>query len=232
MKHLFFATVFAALSISVVGCKPKDEPQEPSAITIDGQFKDWDAAIADKQAVQVCLENNKTYDKKALKALAVYVNAVDIYFMIQFDPSQTKPLDIFFATKGEVPTDAINLWDPCYVDYCIEFGKGDTFVENPADMDWSNWNYQQLLAYDHQKGGWNWTNLGQNMVTISDKVDIGSDMYLEGKLPRSTFSFSNNYFYIGAFTSDAGWVESGAQPAATIEGEQIILPQMLKITLP
>lgn len=232
MKKIFFLSVLAVLTISMVGCKSKEEPQTPSLITIDGQIKDWDAAIADKQVVQAYLSETKKYDKKNLKKLAIYVNATDIYFMVAFDPTQTQPLDMFFATQGEVPTDAINLWNPCYVDYCIEFGKGDTFVDDPTDMDWSNWNYQQLMAYDHQKGGWNWTNLGQNMVTISNKVNIGSDVYVEGKLPRSTFSFSQNYFYVGAFISDNNWAVIGAQPATTIVDEQLVSPAMLKVTLP
>lgn len=238
MKHFLFATI-AALTLVVSGCKGKEEPQvEPTpapepeaAIVIDGAYTDWTTLIANGKAVQTFQRGDRKYDKTALQTLMVYVDATDIYFMLNFVENQTQPLNLLLATKGETATDAINLWNPCYVDYRIEFGKSDLFVDDPDDINWTDWTCQQLMAYDHQKGGWNWTNLQQNIVTVSQKTAYAGALAIEGKMARENFAFTTDYFYIAAYGLNGSMVTTGALPAAEVVAKEVFAPEMLKVSL-
>jgi len=114
-----------------------------------------------------------------------------------------------------------------YCDYLLEFGKGDTFEEDPTKMDWYDWTYNTLFAIDHETGGWAFNQIAQQTCNVSEKVVSGGFFKLEGRTPRAAMQGSSAYVYICCNTSNAGWGGSGQAPAAImVEGETIAQPQL------
>lgn len=200
-----------------------------AAIKIDGEFADWDAVIADKSAAYTALENGVEYEKYAVKKFAAYMDADFIYFMLAYDPAEVMPLDMYLGCSGEREDEdpCTHYWSPMYCDYLVEFGKGDTFTEVEAEMDWYDWTYCTQFLFDAETGGWAFNQIAQNICTISEKVVKSDATYVEGKMARANFQMTSPYVYISCNTSDSGWGGSGMAPAAPLEeGAPVYQPQL------
>lgn len=200
-----------------------------AAIQIDGSFADWDAVKAAGKGVYTELANGVEYEMTAISKFAAYMDADFIYFMLVYDPTQVMPLDMYLGCSGE-REDAdpcTHYWSPMYCDYLVEFGKGDTFEEDPAKMDWFDWTYCTQFQFDVETGGWAFTQLAQNICTISNKIALADGTYVEGKMARANFKMTAPYVYISCNTSDEGWGGSGMAPAAILEeGAAVYQPQL------
>jgi len=192
-----------------------------AAIKIDGKYEDWDAVIADKTAAYTALDRaSYSYNTDAIEKFAAYLDGENLYFMLvcKSDKEEVMPLDMYFGVQGELEDESpcTHLWVPMYCDYLLEFGKGDTFEPDATKMDWYDWQYDTFFAFDHATGGWSFNQLAQNVCDLSEKELLdGGLMRVEGKVAVANFQLkSKNYIYISCNTSNSGWGESGAAPAA------------------
>jgi len=192
-----------------------------AAIKIDGNFADWDALIAKGGADVAALENGKEYYKSKLYKTAWYTDEDFIYMYFEYDAAETAPLDVLIGTTmTEDETAATHLWTPCYVDYDLEFG-------NEGTGDWTDWKVNMLYNYDHATGGWSFpTVAAENPVEL-----VKGDGKMEGRMSRAYFNFTNTYFTIGAFNSNADWSEIGTLPAAEMVDGAAVYPEMMKVRL-
>ena len=198
-------------------------------IKIDGSFADWDAAIANGKAVSTKLEEGVEYEMTSVKKFAALMDEECIYFMLAFDPTDVMPLDMYIGCSGERVDESpcTHYWDPMYCDYLVEFGKGDTFVEDPNQMDWYDWSYSTQFLFDKETGGWAFTQVAQNITTLSNRAVIDGVTYVEGKMARAAFQMTAAYIYISCNTSNDGWAGSGMAPAAVLEeGVAVYQPQL------
>lgn len=198
-------------------------------IKIDGSFADWDAAISKGQAVSTELQEGVEYEMTSVKKFAALMDEECIYFMLAFDPTDVMPLDMYIGCSGERVDESpcTHYWDPMYCDYLVEFGKGDTFTEDPAQMDWYDWSYSTQFLFDKETGGWAFTQVAQNITTLSNRVVLADGTYVEGKMARAAFQMTAAYIYISCNTSNEGWAGSGMAPAAIVEeGVTTYQPQL------
>lgn len=200
-------------------------------IKIDGEFADWDAAISKGQAVSTKLQEGVTYEMTSVKKFAALMDEECIYFMLAFDPTDVMPLDMYIGCSGERVDESpcTHYWDPMYCDYLVEFGKGDTFTEVEAEMDWYDWSYSTQFLFDKETGGWAFTQVSQNITTLSNRVVIDGVTYVEGKMARAAFQMTAAYIYISCNTSNEGWSGSGMAPAAPLDeesGSPVYQPQL------
>lgn len=214
----------------------------PAAVQIDGDFSDWDKAIKDGKAVSTQLEAGVTYYKTAIQKFAGYMDEDFVYFMLAFVPDSVTPLDLYLGCSGERDDTELpggtctSYWDPVYVDYLVEFGKGDSFEgEDVTKYEWGNWDYSTQFLFDKEQGGWNFTKLNQNISTLSKRVVIDGLTYVEGKISRANFTFADgiDYVYMSCNSTyvfpDQSWLDeaTGIAPAPTfIDGVVEYQPQL------
>lgn len=194
-----------------------------AAIKIDGEFADWAKLEADGKCQIAKLEAGKEYEKDQLYKMAWYTDADFIYMYFEYNATETYPLDVLIGTAmiDDGDLHATHLWNPCYVDYDLEFGS-----EDPED--WTKWERNILYNFDHEAGGWNFpTVAAENPVTLAKTAD-GK---MEGRMSRAYFTFKEAYFTVGAFNSNEGWGEIGTLPAAELVEGVVEYPEMLKVML-
>lgn len=207
-----------------------------AAIKIDGEFADWDAVIADKTAAYTALEDGVEYDvtSTSIKKFAAYLDADFFYFYMVCDADKdaVMPLDLYIGCEGERVDESpcTNDFDPIYMTYLLEFGKGDSFEADEANYDWWDWTYTTFFLFDHEAGGWTFEQITQNICTLSDKVVNGNLMSVEGKVARANFTKATApYFYVGAITSNSGWGGSGIAPTPIMEDGAVTYQPQLKV---
>lgn len=169
MKKIFAIAAMAAMLIACGDEKPENkpgngggttpEPEVPEyvdAITIDGDFADWEALDASKVLVATCAEN-PYYG--ALKTVKVYADElyINIYFEAEYladgDDANDFHIDVCINCDGDEATGgyAAN-WTDAGIDYLLEgcVRTAGAYVDYDADC----------FAWGGEVGaeGWTWNS--------------------------------------------------------------------------
>lgn len=192
-----------------------------AAVKVDGQFTDWETLMSKGTAAVSALDAGKENAYKGLTKMAWYADEDYIYMYFEYDAAQTAPLDVMIGTKmiDDGDKHATHLWNPCYCDKLIEFG-------NEGSGDWTDWSMNVLFDFDHEVGGWSFSPKAEKVVEVAK-----ANGKMEGRVSRVNFEFTDTYFYVAAFTSNADWAETGVLPAVVVNEGVNEYSEMLKVNL-
>lgn len=229
MKKIFAIAAMAAMLIACGDEKPENKPQggdtptpdpEPefvAAITVDGQFADWDAVEVD----EIALKDGNTYGKTALKKVKFYTDEMYINVYVEFDPAEAMALCVYFdvdadATTGRgEPCQGIELYlDGMIADWTLNADE-TAFIEPrisalAPDM--------TALKYTGENGAtsWTWEELlgaGNGFAVGSTPVAVGANEAFEMAIVKelSPMPFGEQVG-IAVSLSNFGWAECGTLP--------------------
>lgn len=113
MKKIFAIAAMAAMLIACGDEKPENKPgngggntpdpevpEYVAAITVDGQFADWDAV----EVEELALKDGNTYSKAALKKVKFYTDEMYINVYVEFDPAEAMALCVYFDVDADATT--------------------------------------------------------------------------------------------------------------------------------
>ncbi len=236
MKKIFAIAAMAAMLIACGDEKPENkpgngggttpEPEVPEyvdAITIDGDFADWDALDASKVLVATCAEN-PYYG--ALKTVKVYADElyINIYFEAEYlaegDDANDFHIDVCLNCDGSEDTGgyAAN-WTDAGIDFLLEgcVRTAGAFVDYDADA--FAWDLDAATAAGTPYEGWYWN--ADNGVAAGAGLTAGKGTFegYEIKITKDLIpmDFAAEY-YVGVGLS-MSWNRYGLLPNADITEE-------------
>ena len=228
MKKIFAIAAMAAMLIACGEEKPENKPNnenptpdpEPefvAAITVDGQFADWDAVEVD----EIALKDGNTYGKTALKKVKFYTDEMYINVYVEFDPAEAMALCVYFdvdadETTGRAePCKGIELYlDGMIADWTLNADE-TAFIEPrisalAPDM--------TAFKYTGEDGAaaWAWEELlaaGNGFAVGSTPVAVGANEAFEMAIVKelSPMPFGEQVG-IAISLSNFGWNECGTLP--------------------
>lgn len=229
MKKIFAIAAMAAMLIACGDEKPENKPQgggntpDPevpefvAAITVDGQFADWDAV----EVEELALKDGNTYSKAALKKVKFYTDEMYINVYVEFDPAEAMALCVYFdvdvdATTGRgEPCQGIELYlDGMIADWTLNADE-TAFIEPrisalAPDM--------TAFKYTGEDGAaaWAWEELlaaGNGFAVGSLPVAVGANEAFEMAIVKelSPMPFGEQVG-IAVSLSNFSWAECGTLP--------------------
>ena len=178
-KFMTFAAMFAAVAIAFTACNKEEKPQGgnttvttcpdcgenledctcddfTSAVSIDGDFADWNALDASKV---VSIQGNPDALYTALTSAKIYVDEVYICIYFEFDPE--------YITEGNAAFDIYlneDNVDGLYDDYYVGQTGVDVLLEDGVFMEGGKFNsfnpglFEYTLPVD-QEWDWGWSEV-------------------------------------------------------------------------
>lgn len=195
-------------------------PVAPSAITIDGDFSDWDALDPSLVSVAYCVDGQDS-PRPDLKLMKTYSDQDNVYVYLEYDLSRYDTIefaDLMIMLNGDnsIYTGGYRgFWDQG--DYpCIDVLAEGFVCEN------DNW-YYEFTPYsyywsgDTNADGWSWEESSNRGFVYgignSSRIEIAlrRDMYPLGKMADDVT--------IGAMICVNGWDATGSLPNGQITEE-------------
>ena len=206
----------------VVNSDKEDEKNPNGAITIDGDFSDWDT-LGDEVVVST-LPSEGTIEYSDLKTIKAYADSESIYAYIEFDPTQAMTLRINIDADNNRATGRGTNWGG--TDIMLE---GNVYNWKIEDYYFSEQLYAQrycacgyLYNGEDGKDYWNWWGCGENTTTSSLSTLIDENlaaMELQIILKRIPYSFADTVG-IGFYLVDNNWCHSGILPSISMEDKE------------
>ena len=211
------------------------ECEEVLAITIDGDFADWD----NLEGVVVATLPKGDVKYEQLKTFKAYADAEFIYFFCEFDPENTLVFVPYFDLDNDINTGRTDKWSGAGYDGKAE---GSVFEEldGPAQGPAHAWDPEFYLYAPSAT-----SILASGMATISSvpaAYNGGSTYAFEASIARSILIDSYAAAYeptlktsltVGMIQYDLDWSYIGMLPCKTLEEQDAgELETMLTVVLP
>ena len=211
-----------------------------SAITLDGDFSDWEALV-DKNGVAHCVKDNNSafdylYDAKFVR------DDEFIYFYMDFDGAQGEfetgdgTISGYYAQFVQFFMNCGNEATGCSVGWLFDDPAIDVLIEGSwTDLFESSGAYKCPEAMNGQDG-WSWEGpceISGILITCNDVVaKENGHMEIEGKITISNLPVQpTEVLKIGVTTKDATWDNSGCLPQVSIGDPKNIPGKMVEVPL-
>ncbi len=231
MKKIFAIAAMAAMLIACGEEKPENKPQgggntptpepEPefvAAITVDGQFADWDAV----EVEELALKDGNTYSKAELKKVKFYTDEMYINIYAEYDPANAMALCIYLdvdanATTGRAePCQGIELYlDGTIAEWSLN-EAGDTFIAPRISALAPDCTVHKFTGEDGTTG-WSWETdilgAGNGFAVGSTPVAVGANEAFEMAIVKELCPIALGE-EVGIAVSITGydWAEHGTLP--------------------
>lgn len=226
--------VLAIASMALVSCKKDNEKKDNGgddntytpAITVDGQFSDWDAA---EGVVTVTPPEGAQYGNLAFAK--VYADPYYVNLYLQFEKiADTMPLDILLNVDGDTTTGGNSwIWTGADDGFDILIESGNIFNGLIPASD------QAATTFDFggaDQSAWAWNANANYGSSVSYKLVNSGDTYsLEVGIIRAGLKITGTKLGLGFITYDAAWGTAGVLPQGVADGAfSAVLPT--EVTLP
>lgn len=253
-KFFALAAIFAATMMSFTACE-EDKPVGPgledetpadvcpdcqknpcecepeAAITIDGEFADWD----NLEGVQVATLPKGDVDYEQLKTFKLFADETFIYVFCEFDPENTLVFVPYFDLDNDPTTGNDSKWSGAGYEAKAEGSvfeeEGDGVQGAPKAWDPAFYMYTDSGTEEVCAAG-----LGAVMSSVPAPYNGGATYAFEAAIVREMIAGQYNLgdqFTMGMIQYDLSWSYIGKLPCKTLDQKDAgELEPMLTITLP
>lgn len=207
------------------GGTEQPEPEVPefkAAITVDGNFADWEGLEVDELA----LEEGEEYGKAELKKVKFYTDEMYINIYAEYDPTNAMALCIYLdvdadATTGRAePCQGIELYlDGTIAEWSLN-EAGDTFIEPRISALAPDCAVHKFTG-DDGTAGWNWETdilgAGNGFAVGCTPVPVGANEAFEMAIVKELCPIALGE-EVGIAVSITGydWAEHGTLPQYSV----------------
>lgn len=213
------------------------EPEFVSAITIDGEYSDWDAV----EAIVATLPEVGTPKYSQLKTLKAYADEYFICLYMEFDPSNlVRTIDLFINDDNDPVTGHKNLsggWEEC-VGLMLQGSFYNFNADYTTQLDGKSWD-PSIYMFGGEDGGeaWEWVNMGvggaasSSIAAMIDETTAAVEIQIIREMLPIPLA---DTIGLGVIIETANWSSVGALPAIAEEDkiENGATNHLLSLTLP